>query len=146
MELEIGATSIEKIPKISASGQNFLNPLPLFQEKCWYFIPNSYYNIRFFQNFNPPSPILSESCSKGKDTQNCSKLLSEKLMIPVFRGGLKSLHKERTFTLCRYLHKCKVFYLPCFFFMVESRRSCEPKVFFLPRKAIVGRDFKFFTK
>ena len=43
---EVGKISIEKIPKISASGQNFLDPSPLFEKgpfqwKRWYFIPNS---------------------------------------------------------------------------------------------------------
>ena len=30
---KLGATTIEKIPKISASGQNFLDPLPPLLEK-----------------------------------------------------------------------------------------------------------------
>ena len=53
----LGATSIEKIPKISASGRNFLDPFPPFEKgpyrrKCWYFVPNSNYKV--FSKFQPP--------------------------------------------------------------------------------------------
>ena len=55
LAIALGATSIEKIPKISASGQNFLDPLPppLFEygpyrRKRRYFVPNSNYKVRFF--------------------------------------------------------------------------------------------------
>ena len=42
----LGATSIEKIPKISASDRNIRDPSPLFEKgpyrrKCQYFVPNS---------------------------------------------------------------------------------------------------------
>ena len=53
----LGATSIEKIPKISASGRNFLDPLPpLFEKgpyrrKRQYFVPNSNYKVWFFSKF-----------------------------------------------------------------------------------------------
>ena len=63
----LGATSIEKIPKISASGRNFLDLLPpLFEKgpyrrKRRYFVPNSNYKVRFFQSFKPLPPISSES-------------------------------------------------------------------------------------
>ena len=61
----LGATSIEKIPKISASGWNFLDPPPLLEKgpqwrKCRYFLPNRNYKVWLFQNFNPP-PISPES-------------------------------------------------------------------------------------
>ena len=53
----LGATSIEKIPKI-----------PLFekgpyQRKRLYFVPNSNFKVRFFSNFHPTShsPISSKS-------------------------------------------------------------------------------------
>ena len=60
----LGATSIEKIPKISASGRNFLDPLPpLFEKgpyrrKHRYFVPNSNYKVRFFQSFKPLPPYF----------------------------------------------------------------------------------------
>ena len=56
----LGATSIEKIPKISASGRNFLDPPPPplrkgpYRRKRRYFVPNSNYKVRFFQTSNPP--------------------------------------------------------------------------------------------
>ena len=55
-----------KIPKISASCRNFLDPLPLFKkgpyrQKHRYFVPNGNYKVCFFQNFKPPSPISPES-------------------------------------------------------------------------------------
>ena len=56
----LGATSIEKITKISASGRNFLDPLPPplrkgpYRRKRRYFVPNSNYKVLFFGNFNPP--------------------------------------------------------------------------------------------
>ena len=55
----LGATSIEKIQKISASGRNFLDPLPTlfekgpYRRKRRYFVPNSNYKVRFFWTFNP---------------------------------------------------------------------------------------------
>ena len=57
----LGATSIKKKPKKFG----FWTPPPLlekgpYQRKCWYFVPNSNYKVRFFQSFNPP-PISSES-------------------------------------------------------------------------------------
>ena len=61
-----GATSIEKIPKISASGRNFLDPLPpLFEKgpyrrKRRYFVPNSNYKVRFFQSFKPLPPLFHQ--------------------------------------------------------------------------------------
>ena len=51
---------MEKIPKISASCQNFLDPLPPlikkgpYQRKRRYFIPNSNYKVRFFDISNLP--------------------------------------------------------------------------------------------
>ena len=64
----LGATSIEKIPKISASGRNFLDPLPPLFEKGpyrWkrrYFVPNSNYKVQFFfEILTPPPPISPES-------------------------------------------------------------------------------------
>ena len=59
----LGATSIEKIPKISASGRNFLDPLPLlkflpYRRKRQYFVPKSNYKVRIFPNFKPPSPYF----------------------------------------------------------------------------------------
>ena len=65
-------TSIEKFPKISASGQNFLDPLPLFekgpyQRQHQYFKPNSNYKVWFFQNFKPP-PLFQQ---KAKPHQFC---------------------------------------------------------------------------
>ena len=56
----LGATSMEKIPEISASGWNFLDPLPpLFEkgpyrQKRRYFVPNSNYKVRFFDISPPP--------------------------------------------------------------------------------------------
>ena len=54
-----------KIPTISASGQNFLDPLPLlkfwpYRWKRRYFIPKSNYKVRIFPNFKPPLPISAE--------------------------------------------------------------------------------------
>ena len=51
-ESTLGATSIEKIPKISASCQNFLDTLfekGPYQRKCQYFIPKNNY-----KNSSPP--------------------------------------------------------------------------------------------
>ena len=62
----LGATSIGKIPKISASGRNFLDPLPpLFEKgpyrrKRRYFVPNSNYKVRFFQSFKPLPPLFHQ--------------------------------------------------------------------------------------
>ena len=63
----LGATSIEKIPKISASGQNFLDPLPPSSKKgptdenvgISYLIV--IIKFGFFRVSNPSPPISSES-------------------------------------------------------------------------------------
>ena len=64
--VELGATSIEKIPKISASDRNIRDPSPLFEkgpyrQKHEFFVPNRNYNVHLFFNISTPSPISSES-------------------------------------------------------------------------------------
>ena len=51
-DIILGATSIEKITKISASGRNFLDPSPPlrkgpYRRKRRYFVPNSNYKVSF---------------------------------------------------------------------------------------------------
>ena len=61
--VSLGATSIEKIPKISASGRNFLDPLfekGPYRRKRRYFVPNSNYKVRFFQSFKPLPPLFHQ--------------------------------------------------------------------------------------
>ena len=66
-DIILGATSIEKITKISASGRNFLDPLPPLFEKgptdenvgISYLIV--IIKFGFFEIFTPPPPISSES-------------------------------------------------------------------------------------
>ena len=59
----LGATSIEKIPKSSASGRNFLNPLPPYSnfDRTDENVGISYLKViikfRFFQ-ISPPSPYF----------------------------------------------------------------------------------------
>ena len=55
--LILWATSIEKNPKISASGQNYRPPPPKMaqQKKLQYFVPNSNYKVRFFSKISNPS-------------------------------------------------------------------------------------------
>ena len=67
VEMNLVATSIEKIPKISATGQNFLNPLPPSSKKgptdenvgISYLIV--IIKFGFFRVSNPSPPISSES-------------------------------------------------------------------------------------
>ena len=64
LEFELGATSIEKITKISASGRNFLDPLPpLFEKSPTVGISCLIVIIKFgfFRVSNPSPPISSES-------------------------------------------------------------------------------------
>ena len=74
---EIRGHPIEKIPKISASGQNFWTPSPLFkkgpyQRECQYFVPNSNYKVCFFQT----SPILSIEVAPNHDYSRRNKNLT----------------------------------------------------------------------
>ena len=62
----LGATSIEKIPKISAFGQNFLDPSPysIFghtDENIGISYLKIIIKFGFFKIWNPPPPILAES-------------------------------------------------------------------------------------
>ena len=53
-----------KNPKNFSFWPKFSGPLPLFEKEFYrqkrqYFVPNSNNKVHFFQNFKPPSPILS---------------------------------------------------------------------------------------
>ena len=56
-ESKLGVTSIEKIPKISVSGQNFLNPSPPLRKKALLTKMSVFcnYKVHIFSKFKPRS-------------------------------------------------------------------------------------------
>ena len=109
-----------KNPKKFSFWPNFSGPPPplfekgLYRRKRRYFVPNSNCKVRFFQNFNPPSPISEKSrTSPILLIEVAPKWIPSLAKTGLNHGKIKYRNcKPESSVICQYVYKWILFVQP----------------------------------